>query len=147
MQLCGAAPYMVGCWLWEQCKVGGARYRACPVHRCPVFGTHAASGPHACHAPLLATEHANAQRLRLRRRCAAGEAGWWALRLPSPPLLQRLTPPRCPSALQSGAASGKYCALSSLTANVCSDMPLVSSSSDQLLTQCQADHQPQVLTQ
>lgn len=44
-QLCDAAPYMVGCWLWDQCK--------------------------------------------------------------------------------SGAASGKYCALSSLTANVCSDMPLV----------------------
>ncbi|KAL4432012.1 hypothetical protein ABPG77_000279 [Micractinium sp. CCAP 211/92] len=48
MQLCDAAPYMVGCWLWEQCK--------------------------------------------------------------------------------SGAASGKYCALSSLTANVCSDMPLVNAS-------------------
>ncbi|KAL4424368.1 hypothetical protein ABPG75_001669 [Micractinium tetrahymenae] len=44
-QLCDAAPYMVGCWLWEQCK--------------------------------------------------------------------------------SGAASGKYCSLSSLTANTCSDMPLV----------------------
>lgn len=23
-QLCDAAPYMVGCWLWDQCKVGGA---------------------------------------------------------------------------------------------------------------------------